>query len=322
MNSSGHGAEQDERAELAPAGSSSGRPSGRRTGRRTASHSRTTRNIVPTAAAEMPDDVGVVVEQEGRAQAERQVVGEVARRRNREPSLPAAASGYARARGCVLKNGHRRSSTGIGGRRGRAHSQYRSRTGPPAIGCQMLSGPTRAVPAGATPHSTKPRRAGVAARRGEETAGEKQESGVLAPTAAQREGGGLGLAVAGEGALLVAADPHDPGGGGEVGEVPDLLADDGVDRGRRRGGSCRGSRPGTPRSTAAAATECRPGIGVRAVLGDDDRLALARPALELLGPGHLGGGEVAGVDVPAVVAVEHEHVAELGDAARRRAGRA
>ena len=32
---------------------------------------------------------------------------------------------------------------------------------------------------------------------------------------------------------------------------------------------------------------------------------------ELLGPGELGAGEVAGVDVPAVVAVEHQDVGEL-----------
>ena len=55
--------------------------------------------------------------------------------------------------------------------------------------------------------------------------------------------------------------------------------------------------------------------GVGAVLGDDDRLALGRPAAQLLLQRDLGGGEVAGVDVPAVVAVEHEHVAELRDPA-------
>ena len=56
-------------------------------------------------------------------------------------------------------------------------------------------------------------------------------------------------------------------------------------------------------------------VGVGAVLGDDDRLALARPAAELLLPRPLRGRQVAGVDVPAVVPVEHQHVAELRDPA-------
>ena len=64
------------------------------------------------------------------------------------------------------------------------------------------------------------------------------------------------------------------------------------------------------------------GEGVGAVLGDDDRLALGRPAGELLGPRDLGAGEVAGVDVPAVVAVEHEHVGELRRRGTCRAARA
>src|SRR5690606_31041266 len=106
------------------------------------------------------------------------------------------------------------------------------------------------------------------------------------PAAAEVVGGGLRLAVAGEDALLVASDPHDAGGRGEVGEVPDLLADDGLagvedavvhlevlhlvllrPRGRRE------------------LVQARHGVG--AILGDDDRLAVARPALELLCPGEL-----------------------------------
>src|SRR3712207_552187 len=59
--------------------------------------------------------------------------------------------------------------------------------------------------------------------------GRSLSSDVLAPAAPQRVRGGLGLPVAGEDALLVAADAHDAGGGGEVREVPHLLADDRVD---------------------------------------------------------------------------------------------
>ena len=64
-----------------------------------------------------------------------------------------------------------------------------------------------------------------------------------------------------------------PGGGGEVGEVPDLLADDRVDPGRRRGGTCRAGRSGTPRSTARR-DAVQAGERVGAVLGHDDRLAV------------------------------------------------
>ena len=103
-------------------------------------------------------------------------------------------------------------------------------------------------------------------------------------------------------------------GGGEVREVPDLLTDDGVDRVEHAvvhlqvldlvllGPRLRGQR-------------VHPGDGVGAVLGDDDRLAVGRPLLQLRQPRRLGRHEVARVDVPAVVAVEHDHVAELGDLA-------
>lgn len=47
-----------------------------------------------------------------------------------------------------------------------------------------------------------------------------------APAATQRERGRLRLAVAGEHALLVAVDAVDAGGGLEVGEVPDVFADE------------------------------------------------------------------------------------------------
>jgi hypothetical protein len=52
------------------------------------------------------------------------------------------------------------------------------------------------------------------------------------------------------------------------------------------------------------------GQGVGAVLGDDDRLALARPGLELGLQRGLRAGQVAGEGVPAVVAVEHQDVAQ------------
>jgi hypothetical protein len=51
--------------------------------------------------------------------------------------------------------------------------------------------------------------------------------------------------------------------------------------------------------------------GVGAVLGHDDRLV--GPGIELRLERAFGGGQVAGVDVPAVVAVEHDHVDEVGD---------
>ena len=43
------------------------------------------------------------------------------------------------------------------------------------------------------------------------------------------EGRGLGSAVAGEDSLAVAVDAEDAWHGGEVGEAPDLFADDCVD---------------------------------------------------------------------------------------------
>ena len=54
----------------------------------------------------------------------------------------------------------------------------------------------------------------------------------------------------------------------------------------------------------------QPGEGVGAVLGDQDRLALGGPRLELGLQRLLGRLEVAGVHVPAVVAVEHDDVAQ------------
>ena len=50
-----------------------------------------------------------------------------------------------------------------------------------------------------------------------------------APSPAKVEGGHLGLAIPGEDALPVATDAHRAAGGREVREVPDLLADDGVE---------------------------------------------------------------------------------------------
>src|SRR3954447_4405166 len=49
------------------------------------------------------------------------------------------------------------------------------------------------------------------------------------PAPSQRVRGRLRPAVAGEDALLVAVDPGDPRARGEVGEVPDVLADHRVD---------------------------------------------------------------------------------------------
>src|SRR5947209_3207137 len=114
--------------------------------------------------------------------------------------------------------------------------------------------------------------------------------------------------VAREHALLVAVDAHDPRRRGEVGEVPDLLADDCLDavehpvrHGQELGLVLLG--PGDRHDAV------QPAKGVGAVLGHDDRLLVLRgprPQLRLEPP--LGGGQVTGVDVPAVVAVEHDHV--------------
>src|SRR5215213_8354871 len=54
-------------------------------------------------------------------------------------------------------------------------------------------------------------------------------SEVLAPAPAQVVCCRFGQAVAGEDTLLVPADPHDARRGGEVGEVPHLFANHGVD---------------------------------------------------------------------------------------------
>src|SRR4051812_32534549 len=53
-------------------------------------------------------------------------------------------------------------------------------------------------------------------------------SHVLAPASPERVRGRLRLPVPGEHTLLVSADAHDPRRRGEVGEVPDLLTDDGI----------------------------------------------------------------------------------------------
>jgi hypothetical protein len=66
----------------------------------------------------------------------------------------------------------------------------------------------------------------------------------------QRVGGRLGLAVAGEDTFLFPPTRMDSGGGGEVGEVPHVLADDGLDA-VEPDGSCPGIRPGIPRSRAS-----------------------------------------------------------------------
>ena len=104
-----------------------------------------------------------------------------------------------------------------------------------------------------------------------------------------------------------------PGRGGEVGEVPDLLADDrvepvedAVEHREHVGLVLLGPRAGRDAVQA--------GDGVGAVLGEDDRLVvLVDPGAQLRLEAALGGGEIAGLRVPAVVAVEHEHVEQVGD---------
>jgi hypothetical protein len=60
------------------------------------------------------------------------------------------------------------------------------------------------------------------------------ESQVLAPPLHQRVGGRLGLAVAGKTSFLFPPTRMDSGRGGEVGEVPQVLADNGLDAGVTR----------------------------------------------------------------------------------------
>jgi hypothetical protein len=50
------------------------------------------------------------------------------------------------------------------------------------------------------------------------------------------------------------------------------------------------------------------GIGVRTVLGDDDRLDITCPALELLLLSRFGGSKITSEDIPAVVAVQHQNI--------------
>jgi hypothetical protein len=57
------------------------------------------------------------------------------------------------------------------------------------------------------------------------------------------------------------------------------------------------------------------GVGVGTVLGDDDWLAFTCPGFEFVLPSQFGCREIACVDVPPVVAVQHQNVAELGDPA-------
>lgn len=130
------------------------------------------------------------------------------------------------------------------------------------------------------------------------------------PPLAQVEGGRLGLAIPGEDALSVASDAHRATGGREVREVPDVLTDDGVERVEDPlvhlehfdlvllapwlGGDL-----------------VQTGHGVGAVFGDDDRLVLAGPTCHLFSPVTLSGGQVASVDVPAIIAVEQQNVGVL-----------
>ena len=102
--------------------------------------------------------------------------------------------------------------------------------------------------------------------------------------------------------FLFAADADDAGGRGEVGEVPDVLANDSVN-------AVEDSMVHiqifdlvilAPRASGNNRMQTR--IGVGAILGDDDRLAFPGPSGQLLLPGQLGRLQVAGVDVPAAVA--------------------
>src|SRR5690349_22226700 len=108
----------------------------------------------------------------------------------------------------------------------------------------------------------------------------RRASAFLVPAMAQGVRAGLRTAVPGEDALLVAVDPGDARAGGEVGEVPDLLADDGVDP---------VEDPVIHRqqldlellAPRVADQAVQPGLGVGAVLGHHDGLAAPRPLAQL-----------------------------------------
>src|SRR3954451_22518787 len=91
---------------------------------------------------------------------------------------------------------------------------------------------------------------------------------------------GLWATLAGEDALLVAVDPGDAGAGGEIGEIPDVLADDRVDA--VEDAVVHGQEVDlellAPRLAGHA---MQPGLGVGAVLGHHDRLAALGPLAQL-----------------------------------------
>src|SRR5439155_7911738 len=117
---------------------------------------------------------------------------------------------------------------------------------------------------------------------------------------------GLGPPVAREDTLLVAVDAEYRESRGEVREGPDLLAHHRVDAVEDTVGHLEQIGlillgPGDWRDAVET------GDGVGAVLGENDRLAvLCYPGLDLRLQRTLGIREVAGVDVPAVIAIQHE----------------
>jgi len=136
----------------------------------------------------------------------------------------------------------------------------------------------------------------------------------------QQPGGGLGLAVTGEHALVVAARPVHRLGGAEVGEVPHVLADDlrdPADNAQRRLDQRDLVLLGPHDRRQGVQTRQRVG----AELGHDDGLAVPRPGPELLLQVPFGGPEVTGVGVPAVVPVHADQVEQVRhDVGVRRGG--
>ena len=86
--------------------------------------------------------------------------------------------------------------------------------------------------------------------------------------------------------------------------------------GRTPGGTSSSSAAWYSSLHRAPSVVWRPAMRLRAVLGHDDRLAVpARPRRQLGFEAAFGRVEVAGLDVPSVVAVDHDDVRQFGDRA-------
>ena len=134
---------------------------------------------------------------------------------------------------------------------------------------------------------------------------------------------GLRPTVPGEYAFLVAVDSHDDWWpGGEIGEVPDVFAHDRVDPiehpvvGLERVATWYSSLH------TAASMACRPDMASAPYSVTRIGLPmLAAHACSSASSPTLGCFEIARLDVPAVVAVDHHDISELGEPCRCREGK-